>query len=357
MTVFESVINLHAHTPYSDGAWYHARIAEAAMMAGLDMICVTDHNVWVDGPERYYEKDGRRVLLLVGEEIHDQARRPQKNHLLAYNHNRELARLAPDPQKLIHGVSDCGGLSFLAHPFDNSLQLFNHEDISWVNWEVTGYTGLEIWNYMADWASLLTSRSAAIRYALNPELGVTGPKPQTLAKWDELTAAGRRVVGIGNADAHGTTVSHWGYTRVIFPYEFLFRQVNTHVLTREPLTGDYARDRDLLMAALARGNAFIGYDGLAPTRGFRFSANSARGAAVMGDEIMNQAGLTLVISAPQPATLRLLRNGCEVLKRRAQNITHVLAPGETGAYRVEAHLEFKGRTRYWILSNPIYVKA
>lgn len=357
VNVFESLTNLHAHTPYSDGEWYHAQIAEAAIAAGLDMVCVTDHNVWVDGPARYYEKDGRRVLLLVGEEIHDQARQPQKNHLLAYNHNRELARLAGNPQKLIDGVRECGGLAFLAHPFDNSLHLFNYEDISWVNWDVSGYTGLEIWNYMADWASLLTSRSAAIRYALNPKLGVTGPKPQTLAKWDELTAAGQRVVGIGNADAHGTTVSRWGYTRVIFPYEFLFHQVNTHLLTREPLTGDSARDRDLLMNALARGNAFIGYDGLAPAKGFRFGANSTRGTAIMGDEMVNQAGLTLVISTPQPATLRLLRNGQEVLRRRAQNITHVLAQGETGVYRVEAQLEFKGRSRCWILSNPLYVRS
>ncbi len=321
------------------------------------MVCVTDHNVWVDGPARYYEKGSGRVLLLVGEEIHDQARQPQKNHLLAYNHNRELARLAPDPQRLINGVRDCGGLSFLAHPFDHSIHLFNYEDISWVNWEVSDYTGLEIWNYMADWASLLTDRASAIRYALNPELGVTGPKPQTLAKWDELTAAGRRVVGIGNADAHGTTISRWGYTRVIFPYEFLFRQVNTHFLMREPLTGDFAHDRDLLMTALARGNAFIGYDGLAPTKGFRFSAKSAHGAALPGDEIVNRAGLTLVISAPQTATLRLLRNGQEVLRCRAQNITHVLAQGEAGVFRIEAYLEFKGRSRYWILSNPIYVKA
>jgi hypothetical protein len=78
--------------------------------------------------------------------------------------------------------------------------------------------------------------------------------------------------------------------------------------------------------------------------------------AIMGDEMLNQAGLTLIISAPQPAMLRLLRNGQELLSRRAQNITHVLTQGEAGVYRVEAHLEFKGRSRFWILSNPIYVR-
>lgn len=357
MQLFEFAANLHMHTPYSDGEWYHAQIAEAALAAGLDLICVTDHNVWVDGPERYYGDDEKKVLVLVGEEIHDAARQPQKNHLLAYNHNRELARLAPRPQAIIDAVREAGGLAFLAHPFDAPIPLIGYEDISWVDWDVNGYTGLEIWNYMSDWARLLTSRSAAVRYALNPELGLTGPAPETLAKWDALTAAGQRVVGIGNADAHANVYHMWGITRCLFPYEFLFRQVNTHLLTREPLTGDAARDRDLLMGALAAGQAFIAYDGLAPTRGFRFSASGDRGLVVMGNETPNRGGLTLQLSAPRTATLRILRDGREVARRDGQSLTHVLPSGEAGVFRAEVHLPFKGRLRGWIYSNPIYVRA
>lgn len=355
MVLHESVANLHCHTPYSDGEWYHAEIADAAVAAGLDMVCVTDHNVWVKGPERYYHKDGRRVLVLVGEEIHDPTRRPQVNHLLAYNHQSELADRAADPQRLIDAVQAAHGLSFLAHPFDSSV--FGADPIRWVAWDVDGYTGLEIWNYMSDWARLLTSRPNAIRYAFNPQLGVTGPAPETLAKWDALTTAGRRVVGIGNADAHANVYSLWGLTRCLFPYEFLFRQVNTHLLTPAPLTGEAGADRDLLMQALAHGHAFIGYDGLADTRGFRFTASGDRGALLMGDEATNRGGLTLQIAAPQPARLRLLRDGREVLRREAQSLTHALPPGETGVFRAEAHLAFKGRPRGWIYSNPIYIRA
>ncbi len=355
MAWHEYAANLHMHTPYSDGEWYHAQIAEAALAAGLDLVCVTDHNVWVDGPERYYSDGDKRVLMLVGEELHDAARQPQKNHLLAYNHRRELARLAPQPQALIDAVGAAGGLSFLAHPFDGAVPLIDYADIAWVNWEVTGYTGLEIWNYMSDWARLLTSRSAAVRFALNPELGMSGPAPETLAKWDELTAAGQRVVGIGNADAHGTVYQRWGLTRCLFPYEFLFRQVNTHLLTPEPLAGDLALDRALLMQALAAGHAFIAYDGLAPTRGFRFSASGDRGALLMGDETTNRGGLTFQLTTPQPATLRLLRDGREIARHAGQSLTHVLLAGETGAFRAEAYLPFRGRPRGWIYSNPIYV--
>ena len=52
----EVVGNLHMHTPYSDGAWYHADIARAASQAGLDFIVVTDHNLWVQGPQGYHHE-------------------------------------------------------------------------------------------------------------------------------------------------------------------------------------------------------------------------------------------------------------------------------------------------------------
>ncbi len=356
MPFHESLCNLHMHTPYSDGEWYHADIAAAAARAGLDMIAVTDHNVWVNGPSRYYKFDDRRVLVLVGEEIHDQTRQPQKNHLLAYGAECELARLAPEPQKLIDAVREAGGLTFLAHPHDGAVPLIGYEGIAWVNWEVSGFTGLEIWNYMSDWARLLTSKSTAIRYALEPELGLAGPSPETLAKWDELTSAGLRIVGIGSSDAHANEISQWGLTRVIFPYEFLFRQLNTHILTQQPLSGDYAADRALLLAALGEGNCFIGYDGAGPTRGFRFTANSDRGEASMGGLIGNQGGLTFQITPPGPCQIRLLRDGRPIGQWDTQAaVTQILPPRESGVFRVECHTLFKGRPRGWIYSNPIYV--
>jgi len=94
----EIVVNLHMHTRYSDGSGTHKDIAQAAMEADLDAVIVTDHNVLVQGVEGYYRSGPRRVLLLVGQEVHDQARVPQKNHLLIFNANRDVATFAPDPQ-------------------------------------------------------------------------------------------------------------------------------------------------------------------------------------------------------------------------------------------------------------------
>lgn len=357
MPLYEYRLNAHMHTPYSDGEWSHAQIAEAAIRAGLDVIYVTDHNVFVKGPERYYEKDGKKLLLLIGEEVHDASRIPQKNHLLVYGANCGLAPHASEPQKLIAAAAVESALTFLAHPFDSSVPLVHYEDISWVDWSATGFTGLEIWNYMSDWARHLTTQPNIIRYALNPELAVDGPSPQTLAKWDELTARGLRVVGLGNSDAHGNTYSRWGLTRVLFPYEFLFRQVNTHLLTEAPLTGEYAADRQLVLRAMAQGHGFIGYDGAAPTTGFRFTASGHKGTALMGDDVNNKNGVTLQVTLPSRARLRLIRNGEVVVDSRdVTHSTHIVPAETAGVFRVEAHLHYKGRWRGWIYSNPIYVR-
>lgn len=346
------------HTPYSDGEWSHAQIAEAALRAGLDVIYVTDHNVFVKGPERYYETDGKKLLLLIGEEVHDASRIPQKNHLLVYGAGRGLAPYAPEPQKLLDAATTENALTFLAHPFDSSVPLVNYEDISWVKWGVSGFTGLEIWNYMSDWARHLTSQPNIIRYALNPELAVDGPSPKTLAKWDELTTAGLRVVGLGNSDAHGNTYSRWGITRVLFPYEFLFRQVNTHLLSQTPLTGEYATDRRLVLDTLSKGHGFIGYDGAAPTAGFRFTATTHKATGLMGDELLNKNGVTLQITLPRRASLRLIRNGEVIVNsQNATHYTHSVSSEQAGVFRVEAHIHYKGRLRGWIYSNPIYIRC
>ena len=80
----EIVVNLHMHTRYSDGSGTHKDIAAAALKAGVDVVIVTDHNVLVQGFEGYYKEKNKKILMLIGEEVHDQARDPQKNHLLVF---------------------------------------------------------------------------------------------------------------------------------------------------------------------------------------------------------------------------------------------------------------------------------
>src|SRR5260221_9863157 len=111
-SLYEYVGNMHMHTPYSDGEGSHADIARAANLAGLDFVVVTDHNVLVQGVEGYYgDEENGYVLVLTGEEIHDQQRDPQVNHMLVYA-DIELAQCAADPQGLIDAANQINGLTF-----------------------------------------------------------------------------------------------------------------------------------------------------------------------------------------------------------------------------------------------------
>lgn len=351
--MYEAVGNLHMHTPYSDGAKSHAEIAEAAISAGLDFVIVTDHNVWVSGVEGYYETEQGRVLLLVGEEIHDPRRVPQANHFLAYGAERELAGLAYDTQKLIEATKEAGGIGFLAHPFDPAAPAFGERGLRWEDWEVYGYTGLEIWNFMSSFKGLLGSRLRALRVAYQPEKFIYGPEPAVLRKWDELLNNGHRIAAVSGSDAHGLTYSMGVFSRVLFPYEYLFRTINTHILLNDELTGEFQDDKRRVLRALARGNCWIGYDLPGVTTGFRFHGQG-KTKGIMGEEIMLDAGATLQVRTPIRCHLTLIHKGAIVADCVSDtNLTYI--PVDPGAYRVECLVNYKGRERGWIYSNPIYL--
>jgi hypothetical protein len=352
----EYVANLHMHTRYSDGHGSHEEIARAAIQAGLDLLIVTDHNVLVPKHEGYHREGGRQVLMLVGEEVHDQARQPQQNHLLVMGASQEVATLAADPQRLIDGVNKAGGLSFLAHPFESPAPVIGEGEISWVDWEVQHYTGLELWNAMSELKSRLKSRLHGLLLILDPRRLACGPPQQTLEKWDELLMDGRKVVAVGGSDAHAFPVRLGPLRLTVFRYRFHFKTVNTHLLTPVPFNGELEHDRHLALEALRRGHAFIGYDLPAPTRGFRFTGQGRDGLVSMGDEISAREGVTLQIRLPRRAECRLLREG-QLIKTWRQRETCTYITNDPGAYRVEVYLRYLGRTRGWIFSNPIYVRG
>jgi hypothetical protein len=351
----ELLVNLHMHTPYSDGFGSHAQIAQAGLHAGLDVVITTDHNVLVNGPEDYYRENGRQLLLLVGEEIHDQARQPQKNHLLAFGIDRELATLAYDPQRLLDTIRQLGGYAFIAHPVDPEAPAFHEPDISWVDWGVQGYHGIELWNGMSEFKSLLKSKLHALFYSLNPRRIAHGPFPETIRRWDELLSSGRRVAAVGGSDAHALPGKLGPLHRTLFPYEFHFKSINTHILTPEPLNGDLIEDRQMILEALSRGRSFIGYDLPASTQGFRFTAQGMDSSANMGEEITSKFGVTLQIRLPRPAECHLLKNG-KIVKswQKRENCTYITK--DPGIYRVEVYVDYLGKRRGWIFSNPIYIR-
>ncbi len=358
MSIYEYVGNPHVHTCYSDGAGLHAGVAEAAARAGLDFVIVTDHNLWVDGVEGYYGG----VLLLVGEEIHDVRRRPPGNHLLAYRAEGELAPMASDPQALVDEVNRRDGLCYLAHPFELGSPIhrqLNHMPgkadgaFPWTDWQVEGYTGIELWNYMSEFKGLLRNRVAALVHAYSPTLGIRGPFRATLRQWDELLEAGRRIAVIGGADAHGKTYSLGPLTRKVLPYEYLFRCVNTHVLTSRPFTGDPANDKALIYEGFRLGRTWVGYDLPVSTSGFRFRARSGANEALMGGELVRTGAVVLEVQTPEPSDTRLLCHGAVVARSKGCHLKFTTAVA--GPYRVEVYRRYRLQRRGWIFSSPIYV--
>jgi len=351
----EIVINLHMHTRYSDGTGTHKDIAQAAIKTGLDAIIVTDHNVLVQGVEGYYRVGRSRVLLLVGQEVHDQDRDPQKNHLLVFNANRDVATLADDPQALINGVNDAGGLSFLAHPRDLQSSAFNEPDISWEAWDVHGYTGIELWNGLSELKTVLHTKLHGAFYAFLPHFIAHHPMFETLQRWDDLLANGGRVVAIGGSDAHALHMHMGPIHRVIFPYDFHFRTINTHVLISEPLTGDVPTDKKMIYESLAAGRCFVGYDLPVSTRGFTFKGKGLEHSVIMGEEIPSKRGVTLQAHLPEPAEIRLIKDGKTIgIWKDSQACAY--SATEPGVYRVEVWRNYLGLKRGWIFSNPIYVR-
>lgn len=351
----EITINLHMHTRYSDGTGLHKDIAAAAMRQGLDAVIVTDHNVLAKNFEGYHRDGNKRVLMLIGQEVHDQARDPQKNHLLIFGADRDLATLAEDPQSLINAVRDAGGICFLAHPHEPDAPLFRETNITWENWEVQGFTGIELWNHLSQLKYKLHNWPSAIFHVFFPCLFSSSPDLPTLQKWDELLAGGRRVVAIGGSDAHALRYSLGPIHRTIFPYDFHFRALNTHLLIDHPLGDDSRADCERVLDSLGRGRGWVGFDLFAPTRGFRFSAQGREGEAVMGDEIPLAGGMTLQVKLPAAAEISLWRNRQKVQAwKRAERCAYTVT--EAGVYRVEAHRRYLGARRGWIYSNPIYVR-
>jgi hypothetical protein len=311
--------------------------------------------VLVQGPEGYYKDGKKRMLLLIGEEIHDQARNPQKNHLLVFNAKRELASFAPDPQNLIDAVNRQGGLSFIAHPYDPECPPIKEVDISWIDWQVQGYTGIELWNSLSELKIRGKSILHIIFYVFFPQFLNFRPPTQHLEKWDELLGSGKKIVAIGGADAHALDAQAGPLHRSVYPYETHFRGITTHLITPNPLSNELAVDKKMIYDAFAAGHCFVSYELPGPTRGFNFTAQGRDGTAGMGDEILAKNSVTLNIKLPQMAECRLLRDGKVIQTWKSREIcTHIT--GEPGVYRVEVYRQYLGQLRGWIFSNPIYVR-
>lgn len=352
----ELITNLHIHSSYSDGTGSHLEIAKAGLDVGLDVLITTDHNVLVKGIEGYHNKGKHTLLLLSGEEIHDKSANPPKNHLLVFGQSRELCNFAEYPQTLLNQVQRENGLSFLAHPFEDSLEFVDEPAINWLDWDISGFHGIEIWNHLSELKTRASNWIQLVFYIFFPNLYATNPNPFTLQKWDQLTTKRRKVVAVGGSDSHALKMSKGIFRKIIFPYSFHFKCINTHILVPQKLSGDITIDKPMVLDAFRQGHVFIGYDLPAPTKGFRFYAQGKNLNALMGDDLVIDNSITFQIRLPGPAECRLILDGHLIKTWVNQEICTFIA-NDPGVYRVEVYINYWGKKRGWIFSNPIYVNS
>ncbi len=331
---------IHVHSRYSDGSGSLKEIVESANQAGLDYFIITDHHTLrhkQEGAEGWHKK----TLVLVGQEIS-----PRLNHYLALGIEKPILPEGMDVQEYIDEVNRQGGLGFIVHPDSPRKRSLPLRERPWSAWEAKNFTGLELWSYMYDWIGPVNIFNL-LYYVFHPARAIKGPSKSALRRWDELTQK-RPVVVIGGVDAHARHIIPPGIFKV-FPYRQLFSTIRTHILT-PPFQTDLDHDRSLVYSALRRGNSYISYDYLAEASGLRFSANTKDEEVIMGDEIEFSPGLTLRVSSPRSAHLRLISNRQVVKEKEDKNLEMPLT--KRGVYRLEVYLEEKP----WIFTNPIYVR-
>lgn len=380
---------IHAHSGLShDSRGTEAEIVAAAKAANVRAVFMTEHPT----PDRRWQKEGLRgekdgVLFIPGAELSD--------GLLVWK--GEKAEWTPEMKAaaVLDSLKGTDGVAFVAHP--------EHRETD-ADWELPPFSGMEIYNTHADAVDhgdeklldqlrgenplkLLSLLSSLKKFQKEAFGAIFDAPVMNLQRWDALNArylgTSRRVVGIAGNDSHqnvgvafemgddsvvvkdalGKTVSEvpkknlplfllaglGGASDLNFtfdPYPVSFGYVNTHILASEV-------KEDALFDALKKGRAYVSFDWMGDPTGFRFTAKSRGKEREMGDEIRAKDKPVLTVRAPASGEMRILRNGEEVQRGDASELT--FEAKEPGVYRAECWMEVAGEKRPWIYSNPIFV--
>ncbi|PKN33853.1 MAG: hypothetical protein CVU61_11180 [Deltaproteobacteria bacterium HGW-Deltaproteobacteria-19] len=346
---------IHLHSEYSfDGRTPVSRMIRAARTSRVHFLALTDH-ACVTARDRGWEGWHDGVLVIVGQEIS-----PRFNHYLAFGPCGVVDipddAEDTDPQSYIDRVREAGGIGFIAHPDHKGAPLFHVKHYPWTDWDISGFNGLGIWDFMTDWQESLTGKVRALASYLMPALVLRGPDRETLVRWDALGRE-RRVPGIGECDNHNTKKRWFGVTMPVFPFARVLPILRTHILTKEPLAEASGPAMESVLKALAEGRSYVANDWLASSTGFRFQAERPAGVVVMGEEAHFQSDedWVLQVRVPGEGRICLVRDGAVIREESGRSLS-LPAPGP-GVYRVEVRRWSWGRWRPWIFSNPVYLRG
>jgi hypothetical protein len=355
---YRGVVHVHSFLGgHSSGTFQE--IIGAATSNKLDFVVMTEHPardfntaditlkgkhagvLFVNGNE-VKTASGDRLLLIPGDE--------QASRASEFSTNEVLGRRRT-------------GMEFVAYPEE------------FKSWEASGVTGVEVYNVYTNARKinpLLMFFDSVWSYRSYPDLlfATFYERPsESLRQWDQaISRSGNKLVGIAGNDSHanvGVSLNDSSGQPLVGlrldPYDRSFRLVRLHVLlplVRAEHSMPKPLDEESLLAGMAMGHCFIGYDLFGDTSEFRFTARDRDENKIMGDEIKLDDEVRLTASLPVAARVVLFKDGVAIKDDQGVSSMEFVAK-EKGSYRVEVYLyQLPGRVKDhpWIISNPIYVK-
>lgn len=340
----------HIHSDFShDGTTGIKDIIKSARKCGADFIIMTDHfNIKTkdEGFEGYHGE----LLVVAGEEIS-----PAYNHYLAIGLNKAiLAGSDEKPQKYIDAVKKENAAGLIAHPDHTGTKKFGVRSYEWKDWTVTGYDAISIWDLMTDWQEKLSSYFKAFLAFLFPAFILSGPKTKTLERWDRYNLEnkeGKLIAGYGEIDNHNVKKKVFGITFRIFPFDFAFKTISTHILLKKELSKDAQEAKRQIIEAVKTSSLYIAQEKWAGAKGFEFYISDNFKTAYTGETLSGAKTYKVTVKLPKKALIKILLNGETVYSL----FTDILIKDfeSPGVYRVEVYMKKFFSYKPWIFSNHI----
>lgn len=308
INMYEILCSIHNYTKFSGFPYSFYDMAQSALDCGMDAVFSSDRNIYPAGHDQYFYRNEKRLLVVCGEELFDPLD-DKAPHYLSLGINREqFQKKQGNPQDEIRVLlkKEQNNHSF------RHFELINAEDL---------LQGIQKGQHIFR---------------------------ENIQFYDDLIQTEQRFLALAGT----CSLQHRGK----FTYPELFSTVCNHVLSEESLTGDFDHDKLLILKCLKSGQLFIGLDGLADTKGFRFSAEGSNqeAAAWPGNTIYLKNSITLKVNIPESCNCRLIRNR-SVIKEWEQCRQVPFTIYEPGVYRVECRINLRRNLYDWIFSNPIFV--
>ena len=342
---------IHIHTNYSfDAKTPIDQVILAAKKCGLDFIIITDHfrmDARVDG----WEGSKNGIFVVVGEEIS-----PRYNHCLALGLKTPIIawKKSSDPKEYLAQVKEQKGISLIAHPDHTGAAKFGVKAYPWQDWSINDYVGISIWDLMTDWQEKLKSVFWALLAYTVPAYILSGPKKETLNRWDNISKE-RKIFGFGEIDNHASDKKFFGFNFKIFPFEFAFNTIRTHLLLKEELSNNTEKGCTQIIEAIKNTNGYVAQECWYSAKGFIFRIYNSNAQAISGDDFVIADKATIEIKTPRKCFIKVIRDGIEV-KTTKNSSSLCFEISQKGNYRVEAYIKRWCFYKPWIFSNHIRVK-